>query len=158
MTVNKTQLGPGTLTLGEVGTPLDISCQIISAMVEWDKDKDDDITVLCGDIAAGATTYSATLTGELFQDVDDPAGILATSWTNKGEETPFVFTPNTTAGTTVEGILVLDPISFGGDEAKANMTSDFTWSIVGEPTLTIGAGGAFAAGGTATKTKTAVAA
>lgn len=138
MTVNKTPLGPGTLVLGDVGTPLDISCQIIHALIEWEKDKDDDVVVLCGDVAAGATTYTASITGELFQDVDDPAGILATSWSNKGEETPFVFTPNTAAGTAAEGVLVLDPIDFGGDESKSNMTSDFTWSIVGEPTLTIG--------------------
>ena len=138
MTVRKTQLGPGTLVLGDVGTPLDISCQVINAMIEWDKDKDDDVVVLCGETAAGATTYTATITGEVFQDVDDPAGLLATSWAQKGTETPFTFVPNTAAGTEAAGTLVLDPISFGGDEAKANMTSDFTWSIVGEPVLTIG--------------------
>jgi hypothetical protein len=154
MTVNKTQLGPGTLVLGGVGTPLDISCQIISAMIEWDKDKDDDVVVLCGDTAAGSTTYTSTITGELFQDVDDPAGILATSWAQKGTEIEFEFVPNTVAGTSASGILVLDPISFGGDEAKANMTSDFTWSIVGEPVLTIGAGGATTARAD-TKTKAA---
>jgi hypothetical protein len=137
MPAKKTPLGPGTLTLGEVGTPLDISCQIINAVVEWDKDKDDDVIVLCGETVAGATTYTAQITGELFQDVDDPAGILATSWANKGMETPFEFVPNTAAGTECSGVLVLDPIDFGGDEGKANMTSDFTWSIVGEPTLTI---------------------
>lgn len=153
MTVNKTPLGPGTLVLGDVGTPLDISCQIINALIEWEKEKDDDVVVLCGDTAAGATTYTATIAGELFQDVDDPAGILATSWANKGTETPFVFTPNTAAGTSAEGVLVLDPIDFGGDEAKANMTSEFTWSIVGEPLLTIGAGGATTA--SAGKTKAA---
>jgi hypothetical protein len=154
MTVNKTQLGPGTLVLGGVGTPLDISCQIINAIVEWEKDKDDDVVVLCGDTASGATTYTASITGELFQDVDDPAGILATSWAQKGTEIEFTFVPNTAAGTSAEGVLVLDPISFGGDEAKANMTSDFTWSIVGEPTLTIGTGGATTASAT-TKTKAA---
>lgn len=151
-TARKTQLGPGTLVLGEVGTEIDISCQVINAMIEWDKDKDDDVTVLCGDVVAGSTTYSATITGELFQDVDDPAGILATSWSAKGTEITFTFVPNTAAGTSAAGTLVLDPISFGGDEAKANMTSDFTWSIVGEPVLTIGTGAATAR---ADKTKAA---
>lgn len=136
-TARKTQLGPGTLILGDVGTPLDISCQVINAIIEWDKDKDDDVVVLCGETVAGATTYTAQITGELFQDVDDPAGILATSWSMKGTETDFVFVPNTAAGTEAAGTLVLDPISFGGDEAKANMTSEFAWSIVGEPVLTI---------------------
>lgn len=134
-TAKKTPLGPGTLMLGEVGAPIDISCQIITAKIEWEKDKDDDVPVLCGDIVAGATTYTASITGELFQDVEDPAGILSTSWANKGQETPFQFVPNTAAGRECSGVLVLDPIDFGGDEPKANMKSDFTWSIVGEPDL-----------------------
>jgi hypothetical protein len=137
MPVKKTKLGPGTLTLGEVGSPIDISCQILHALVEWDKDKDDDVVVLCGETVAGATTYTASITGELFQDVDDPAGILAFSWANKGTETPFSFIPSTDAGTECDGILVIDPIDFGGDEAKKDMKSDFTWSIVGDPNLTI---------------------
>lgn len=137
MPAKKTVLGPGTLTIGEVGAPVDISCQIINAKIDWDKDKEDDVTVLCGEIVAGATTYTAKLSGELFQDVDDPAGILAFSWANKGDEVPFTFVPNTAAATEASGVLVVDPISFGGDEANQNMTSDFEWSCVGEPTLTI---------------------
>jgi hypothetical protein len=136
-TAQKTPLGPGTLTLGETGAELDISCQVTKAAIEWDKNKDDDVVVLCGDTVAGATTYTATISGEVFQDVQDPSGILATSWANKGTETSFTFVPNTAAGTSVAGVLVLDPIKFGGDEPKQNMRSDFTWSIVGEPVLTI---------------------
>lgn len=133
-----TKFGPGTLTIGEVGTSVDISCQIINAQIEWSKDKDDDETTLCGDIVGGATTYTAQLTGELFQDVADAAGILFTSWEQKGTTVPFVFTPNTAAGTKAEGEVTLDPITFGSDEPKANMRADFTWDCVGEPTLTAG--------------------
>ncbi len=136
MAAKVTKFGPGTLTIGEVGAPLDVSCQVISAQIEWDKDKDDDIVVLCGETVAGSTIYTAQLTGEMFVDVDDVAGILALSWTSKGETVPFVFTPSTSAGTSCQGDLVLDPLAFGSDEPKANMTSDFTWACVGEPTLT----------------------
>lgn len=136
MPANTTKFGPGTLEIGEVGTSVDISCQVITCQVEWDKDKDDDVLVLCGETVAGSTIYTASLTGEMFTDVADAAGILATSWTNKGETVPFTFTPNTEAGTSCAGSLVLDPLVFGSDEPKANMTSDFTWSCVGEPVLT----------------------
>ena len=138
MAVKYTKFGPGTLVIGAVGSPTDISCQIIQAKIEWDKDEDDDVTTLCGDVVPGAVTYSATMSGELFQDVDDPAGIMFTSWTNKGEVYPFVFTPNTAQGTHADGNLILDPVPFGSDEPKANMTADFSWKIVGEPTLTVG--------------------
>ena len=156
MVAKVTKFGPGTLTIG--ATTMDISCQVINALIEWDKDKDDDVTVLCGDVVAGSTTYTSTITGELFQDVDDPAGILAQSWELKGTEIAFVFVPNTAVGTSAEGVLVLDPIAFGGDEAKANMTSDFTWSIVGEPVLTIGTPLPFAEDTARTKTKATAAA
>ena len=142
-TPDVTKFGPGTLTIGEVGAPIDVSCQMIAAQIEWSKDEDDDVTVLCGDVVAGAVTYAATLTGEVFQDVADAAGILFYSWQHKGEVFPFTFTPNTAAGTSAAGELQLDPLSFGGDEPKANMTSDFTWKIVGDPVLT--AGGVMAA-------------
>jgi hypothetical protein len=138
MPAKVTKFGPGTLTIGEVGTPLDVSCQVISAQVEWDKNKDDDIVVLCGETVAGSTIYTAQLTGEMFIDVDDAAGILALSWSDKGTTVPFEFTPTTAAGTSCSGDLVLDPLAFGADEPKKNMSSDFTWACVGEPVLTFG--------------------
>jgi hypothetical protein len=137
-TAKVTKFGPGTLTIGETGTPIDVSCQLINAQIEWDKDKDDDVTVLCGDVVPGSVTYTSTLTGAMFQDVADEAGILFYSWEHKGETVPFTFTPNTAAGTTASGNVTLDPITFGSDEPKANMQADFTWDIVGEPTLTAG--------------------
>jgi len=137
MPAKVTKFGPGTISVGEVGAPVDFSCQVINALIEWDKDKDDDVTVLCGDVVAGASTYTATLSGTLFQDLE-ASGILEFSWTHKGETVPFAFTPNTANGSTVEGDLIIDPVPFGSDEAKANMQGDFTWNLVGEPTLTIG--------------------
>jgi hypothetical protein len=52
----------------------------------------------------------------------------------------FTFTPNTAAGATVTGIVVIDPLDVGSTEDYgAVMTSDFEWACVGEPTLTIAA-------------------
>jgi len=139
MAAKVTKFGPGTLTLGEVGSPIDVSCQIISCRVEWEKNKDEDIVVLCGETVGGSVIYGATLNGEMFQDVADAAGILFFSWEHKGETVPFTFEPSTAAGTTCTGSVILDPLMFGSDEPKANMTSDFAWSIVGDPVLTAGA-------------------
>jgi len=138
MVAKVTKFGPGTLTLGSVGTPIDVSCQIISCQVTWEKDKDDDVIVLCGETVGGSTIYTATLEGEIFQDVADAAGILYFSWDHKGETIPFTFVPNTAAAASCAGDLIIDPLTFGSDEPKANMTSDFAWSCVGEPALTAG--------------------
>jgi hypothetical protein len=136
MAVRVTKLGPGTITVGEVGSLVDFSCQLQNAQVEWDKDKDDDVTVLCGDVVPGSTDYSATITGTVFQDIDDVDGIVFYSWEHKGEAVPFEFVPSTPVGTSVTGTVILDPITVGADEPKANMQSDFTWDCVGAPTLT----------------------
>jgi len=44
-----TKLGPGELTIGATAPDmLDLSCQLSAAMVEWSKDKEDDVLVFDG--------------------------------------------------------------------------------------------------------------
>ena len=129
------KLGPGTIAIGEVGTEVDFSCQVTAAHVDWEVDEGDDVVVLCGETVPGARTYSSSFAGTLLQDLGDAAGIVAYSWAHKGETVPFRFEPSTEAGVEVSGSLILDPLTVGGDEAGQNMTSDFDWSIVGEPIL-----------------------
>ncbi len=136
MTATVSKFGPGTLSIGEVGSEIDISCQIVNCQVTWDNSKDDDVVVLCGDTVAGAKTYTAKLAGNLFQDQSDPAGIVQFSWDNKGTEAPFVFVPNEADAISVTGTVTIDPIDVGsGDGNGANMASDFEWDCVGEPVL-----------------------
>jgi hypothetical protein len=129
------KLGPGELSVGEVGTPVDFTCQVTAAQVEWSADVGDDTQVLCGETVPGERTYSSVLTGTLYQDLGLVGGIVEYTWAHKGEEVPFTFVPNTTAAQQVTGTLILDPLTVGGDEAGANMSSDFEWAIVGEPVL-----------------------
>lgn len=148
MTVNAYKFGPGTLTLGPVGTPIDASCQLRNGQVAWDKDEEDPITVLCGDVIAGATTYSATLAGNMIQDLST-GGIVEWSWDNKGTEQDFIFIPNDAAAVQVSGVVVVDPLSVGSTEDfGATMASDFEWTIVGEPVLGAVGGGARSASST----------
>src|SRR5262245_12454617 len=137
MPAKTVKLGPGLLTVGATGTEVDFTCQITGAVVEWSADVGDDTTVLCGEVVPGERTYSSTLSGTLYQDLGAAAnaGIVQYSWDHKGETVPFVFTPSTTAAQSVTGNVILDPLSVGGDTAGENMTSDFEWAIVGEPTL-----------------------
>lgn len=128
-------LGPGLLTIGATGEEVDVSCQITAMRIAWDKDADDDVKVLCGETAAGAIEYTATLTGTIFQDFDDDAGISVMTWEHKGEQFPFIFVPATDWAQQASGIVTLDPVDFGGDEVGANMTADVEWAIVGEPVL-----------------------
>ena len=128
-----TKLGPGELTIG--GAPpagIDLSCQVSAAKIEWDKDKEDDTPVLCGESIAGGVSYTAKLTATVLLDLSD-GGMVDFTWTNKGLTFPFVFTPNDTAAKSVTGDLIVDPLDVGGDEVKKNMSVDLEWDIVGEP-------------------------
>lgn len=127
-----TKLGPGKLTIGDATTGIDLSCQLSAAKVEWDKDKEDDTEVLCGEAIAGGVTYSAKLTASVLLDLSDE-GMVDFTWAEKGKQHPFVFEPNTAAGKAVTGTLTVDPLDVGGDEVKKNMSVDLEWDIVGEP-------------------------
>ena len=146
MPATTVKLGPGELSIGAVASAVDFTCQVTAAHVDWNVDEGDDTVVLCGETVPGERTYSAVLAGTLFQDLGAIPGIVEFSWTNKGTQQPFVFTPNDAAAKSVTGTVIIDPLSVGGDEAGANMTSDFEWAIVGEPVL----GTAVAAGTAAT--------
>lgn len=131
------KLGPGTLTIGATGTEFDASCLVNNCTLAADKDEGDSVTKLCGDVVPGSVTYSYTLSGNADIDISDPDGLFMMSQEQKGAQLPFVFTPNTEAGNAASGTLVLDPLDFGGDETGEIMTSDFEFTVVGDPTFTI---------------------
>ena len=142
--VNK--LGPGTVTIGETGTEVDFSCQVTAAHVDWTEDAEDSVTVLCGESVPGSRSYEAAFAGTVLQDLGATPGLVEYTWSHKGEQVPFVFVPSTAAGKQVSGQVILTPLRVGGEEAGANMDSDFEWPIVGDPVLEAVALGATAAG------------
>lgn len=138
-------LGPGTLTIGETGTPIDISCLVNNAVISADKNQGDSTTKLCGTVKPGAVTYEYSISGNMDTDVADDAGFFALSQEQAGKELAYTFTPSSDAGTSATGTLIVDPLDFGGDTAGETMTSDFEFSLVGQPTYTYGAGAPLAA-------------
>lgn len=141
MPIKTFKMGPGTLKLGVAGAT-DASAQITNARVEWDESvtSTDAVPVLDGQELAGEdeATYAATLAGNVVQDID-AAGLVAWSWTNKGQVVDFEFVPNTVEGRAVTGQVRVVPITLGGD-VKQRPRSDISWSCIGDPEL--GAAGA----------------
>lgn len=136
-------LGPGELSIGAVGSEIDVSCLVNGARVKADKSQGDSTTKLCGTKVPGSVTYDAKLSGNLDTDPEaGAAGLFALSWSAPGTEQPFTFTPSTDAGVTAAGTLVLDPLDFGADNYGDTLTSDFEFAIVGTITLTYPGGGA----------------
>lgn len=138
------KLGPGVLKIGEVGSEIDISCDVNNVKVSAEKDTGDDSTKLCGTVLKGSRTYTYVLSGNLDIDPETDAGLFALSQAEPGAEVPYVFTPNTAAGTTATGVLIIDPLDFGGDESGEWMTSDFEFDLTAQPAYTYGVGPAAA--------------
>ncbi len=135
------KLGPGTLTIGAVGSSIDVSCLVNGARIAATKNQTDPTTKLCGTVRPGSTSYTYELTGNIDTDVASSSGLFALSQSAAGTEQDFTFTPSTEAGTSAAGRLVIDPLDFGADEYGADLTSDYAFSIVGTPTYTYGDAG-----------------
>jgi len=133
------KLGPGTLTIGQTGTPIDASCLVNSCTISADKNEGDSTTKLCGTVKPGAITYDYHMDGNVDTDLGLSTGLFALSQSAPGSQQPFTFIPNdepVSPGTTVtkaSGTLVIDPLDFGGDTMGETMTSDFSFTIVGQP-------------------------
>lgn len=132
--ISTLKLGPGELTIGETGTPLDCSSQVTAARIAWNVDTEDDVPVLSGDILTGEDTFTAALSATFLQDDLKATGLIRYSWIHKGEVVPFRFVPSTSAGTAVTGDIKLTPLDIGGDVRSKN-TSEVEWGCVGEPQL-----------------------
>jgi hypothetical protein len=132
-------LGPGTLTIGETGSEIDVSCLVNNLVIVMSKDVTDPTTKLCGTVRPGKTTYTYELDGNLDTDIGTDSGLFALSQSAPGSEQAFTFTPSTEAGTSATGTLVIDPMDFGTtDDYGSNLTSDIAWSLVGVPVYTYG--------------------
>ena len=128
------KLGPGTLTVGEVGTEVDASCLINNAKITNEKDETDSTTKLCGTVKPGNITYTYALEGNVDVDPAVADGLFRLCDEHAGEQVPFTYVPNTADGTQAAGTLILDPLDFGADNYGDDMTSDFSFSLVGKPT------------------------
>lgn len=133
MPIKSYKVGPGTLTIGAVGTSVDFTAQITAAVIKWGKKAEDDVPTLSGEELRGERTYTASLNATLIQDLTDD-GLVDYSWDNKGAVVPFAYSPSTDTGRSITGMVEVDPIDVGG-EAKTRPTSDIEWSCVGEPQL-----------------------
>lgn len=133
MTVEYITVGPGTLEIGATGTSLDFSSQCTSCKLTPSVDNGDPINVLSGEQVAGDRSESFTLDGTFLQDLG-ATGTTEWLFAHRGETMPFVYVPSTAAGRQIDGELVVEAVDIGGD-VKTKPTSDFSFILVGAPTI-----------------------
>jgi hypothetical protein len=133
---NSYKYGNGLLILGAV--PLDVTAQMTKLSVQASESVEtiDAIPVLDNTEIPEEeeATYKFTISGTLLQDLA-AAGVLNWSWANKGTQQAFIFVPDNPTLRGVEGILVPQPLTIGGEvtKPKNRPTSDFEWRIIGTP-------------------------
>jgi len=137
MPISSRKLGPGQLELG--AAPLEVNAQLTGCKVTPSEtvNSTDAVKVLSGEQLDGdeSATYSYVLEGSFLQDDPGAASVVDWSWTNAGTEQPFRFVPSDAGGREVSGTLTPVPLTIGGDEVDARMSSDFTWRIKGTPDM-----------------------
>lgn len=130
------KLGPGTLTLGDQTTQIDLSCQVASATLTPSTDVGDPTVVLCGDVLPGAETTTWTLNANLVTDLTS-AGFVKWVWDHAGQVVPFEYVPSNEVGTSFAGNVKIGYIPIGGD-VNETMMSEVEWTIIGTPAPTFG--------------------
>ena len=153
-------LGPGSLTIGETASLIDVSCLVNNAAIEPDVSEGDTKTMLCGTTKRSADSITWALSGNVDVDAGLSAGLFALTWQHAGEIVPFVFTPSTAVGTVVKGNLKLVPLRLGADDYGEYLDSDFEFPLDNfDPTtaVTFGDDGEPAALTTSKTTKTVAA-
>lgn len=127
------KLGPGVLTIGEAGSLVDASSLVNGCTMTPNTETADATTKLSGYVRGGSSRSTYALEGNVDTDAANADGLWELCFQLAGEEVPFVFVPESATGVTVEGTLILRPLALGGDEVESDLTSDFSFPIVGRP-------------------------
>lgn len=125
MAVSSHKLGPGRLTIGEVGTETEFGTAIRSCILTPEAEDGDTLVVLSGDEVTDSGDETWTLEGTVLQSYDAKSLIL---WCNQnsGKTLPFTFIPSTEYGLNATGNVAIRSIALGGDVRERN-TSDFSF-------------------------------
>lgn len=130
MPVKTQKLGPGVLRFGETASEQEFASQVTEVILEPDFDSEDPVPVLSGEEVPGDETETYTLSGEFLQEFS-MTSLIVWCKSNSGTVMPFTFTPNTNAGFTVTGSVLIRSVAIGGEVKKSN-TTEFEFPGVGE--------------------------
>ncbi|MGO3832661.1 MAG: hypothetical protein ACTJGT_01735 [Microbacteriaceae bacterium] len=126
-------LGPGSLSIGEPGSPRQFGGDTTKTTITPSTDSEDDTPMLDGSNESGADTTTWELGGTVM-DSYTMDSLFVWAAENAGKELPFVFTPTEEGELTIGGVVKVRPFAAGGDVKKKN-TNDFAFPLVGDPTF-----------------------
>lgn len=127
-------IGPGTLHIGGDNVLVNFSRQVRSCRLVPSVEYGDNIDLLDGSTERGDRSESFTLEGTWQQDFGQQASVVEWLFDHRGEDHPFDYVPNNTLGRRISGTLTVEAVELGG-EVKEKPTSDFSYSLIGEPVI-----------------------
>lgn len=131
MPIVDSRLGPGTLTLG--GT--DYGVQVSNVKLTPSTDITDGTKTLgVSDPDPVVADPKWELSGTAIQDFDDDGGFVEFCRANAGDSVAFSWVPNAT-GPSYAGNCTVIAVEIGGD-VGTQITTDFTFPVTGQPTVT----------------------
>ena len=125
-----TRLGPGLLTVGTPGSEFSTQVSALTLTPSFDTTDGTPTLAVPDPPAESSTKY--TLDGSAINDFTSATGLSRYAYDHDGEELAFVWTPNTDAGTTCTGTVVVQAFPMGGKVAE-QLVTDFSWPCVGKP-------------------------
>lgn len=137
MTTNSYKLGNGKLLLG-TGSGFDVTGQLRACQVDTSEEvKTADAIPLLDNTEIAEeeeATFKHVLKGKFLQDLA-ANGIVDYSWEHMGEQINVRYVPHLPAERGVEGVIVMVPLTIGGEVTKPRTRpeSDFEWRFVGTP-------------------------
>lgn len=131
--IEDSRLQGGTLTIDAQ----DFAKQMTSVTLTPSTDtQGDDVETLSGATIEADEVTSWTLDLGAIQDFDDAAGFVEFARLNAGDIVAFSWKPNaTTTAPTYTGNVRVRAVQIGGD-VKTRLSSDASWPVVGDPTVT----------------------
>ena len=128
MAITDSRLGPGTMTVG--ATPNEFTCQVTNARLTPTVTEGEVLATLCDINPVPTIETDWSFDGTVIQDWELPDGFVEYARTNTGTTQPVEFTPSTAIGVVYGFDVQVRPMEIGGDVNK-QLTSDFTWPVVG---------------------------
>lgn len=131
MAVTDSRLGPGTLTIGTN----DYGMQASNVRLTPSNDSTDGTPTLGEPNPAPILTTSWELSGSAIQDweADTPDGFVEYCRANNNTVVTFEWVPNTGKTVTYTGTCQIQAVEIGGD-VNTQITTDFTFPVVGDIT------------------------
>ena len=134
MTVTDSRLGPGTLTIGST----DYGMQASNVRLVPSNDSTDGTPTLGEPNPAPILTTSWELAGTAIQDweTDGPTGFVEYCRAQNNTVVAFEWVPNSSKTVKYTGMCQIQAVEIGGD-VNTQITSDFTFPVVGDITRAV---------------------